>query len=324
MHSITVLGLLGILPAILSNPSASEAQDGQEVRYRNPVVFARTHLDAAGAVTDQSKLWVMEDDGSGLRQLTIGGAYDDHPSFFADQRHVLYSEFPNGMLNRGDVAKLIRLDIYTGEREVVHEVAGYALHHSSISPLGDDLIVYARDAEGRHSEWLGLPPRDRELPTVASNGVAVSDEGVIFMHEPRQDSPRRVALVRIDGTGLGSRMTFLTDMEALHRRPAISPDGRWLAWQTNGFSIDDEIYLAELDGSNPRNLTSSPGNDGHPWFSRDGAWIVFESDRTGEGQRRNGCDARRHCEIWKVHVATGETVQLTYGGGRYASTRPRM
>ena len=206
----------------------------------------------------------------------------------------------------------------------MHEVAGHALHHSSVSPLGDDLIVYARDSEARRSEWLGLPPYDRELPTVASNGVAVSRESVIFMHEPRGSSPRRVALVRIDGTGQGAQMTFLTDMEALHRRPAISPDGSWLAWQTNGFSAEDEVYLAELDGSNPRNLTSSPGNDGHPWFSRDGAWIVFESDRTGEDLRRNGCDARRHCEIWKVHVATGETVQLTHGGDRYASTRPRM
>ncbi len=317
-------GLLGIVPAILSSPSASEAQDGQEVRYQNPIVFARTHLDAAGAVTRQSKLWVMEDDGSGLRQITFGATYDDHPSFYADQRHVLYSEFPNNVLDRGDGARLVSLDIYTGEREIVHEVAGHALHHSSVSPLGDDLIVYARDSEERRSEWLGLPPYDRELPTVASNGVAVSRESVIFMHEPRGSSPRRVALVRIDGTGQGAQMTFLTDMEALHRRPAISPDGSWLAWQTNGFSAEDEVYLAELDGSNPRNLTSSPGNDGHPWFSRDGAWIVFESDRTGEDLRRNGCDARRHCEIWKVHVATGETVQLTHGGDRYASTRPRM
>ena len=115
-------GLLGIVPAILSSPSASEAQGGQEVRYQNPIVFARTHLDAAGPVTRRSKLWVMEDDGSGLRQITFGATYDDHPSFYADQRHVLYSEFPNNVLDRGDGARLVSLDIYTGEREIVHEV----------------------------------------------------------------------------------------------------------------------------------------------------------------------------------------------------------
>jgi len=43
----------------------------------------------------------------------------------------------------------------------------------------------------------------------------------------------------------------------------------------------DEIFLANIDGSHARNITNAPGNDGHPWFSRDGKTIVFESDRTG-------------------------------------------
>ena len=37
----------------------------------------------------------------------------------------------------------------------------------------------------------------------------------------------------------------------------------------------DEIYLAHIDGSEARNLTKTPGNDGHPWFSRDGSFIVI-------------------------------------------------
>jgi len=75
---------------------------------------------------------------------------------------------------------------------------------------------------------------------------------------------------------------------------------------------EDEIFLADIDGKNARNLTKTEGNDGHPWFSRDGKTIVFESDRTGMW------------EIWKIDLETGKQTQLTDGKGRYHSTRARM
>jgi hypothetical protein len=50
----------------------------------------------------------------------------------------------------------------------------------------------------------------------------------------------------------------------------------WLAWQTNMNAKNDEIYLAAIDGSNPRNLTDAPGR----WPS-----VVFESDRTGSWEK---------------------------------------
>ena len=107
-------------------------------------------------------------------------------------------------------------------------------------------------------------------------------------------------------------MLELTDDEHLHRRPAISPDGKLLAWQTDMNGRNDEIYLANIDGSNARNLTNAAGDDGHPWFARDGRTIVFESNRTGTW------------EIWKMDLASGKFTELTHGGTRYESTRPRM
>jgi Tol biopolymer transport system component len=276
-------------------------------RYRNPIVFGREHVEEKLA----SKIWIMEEDGSGQRPLTTGSTYDDHPSMYADREHVLYSEFPVNALDRSAGARLIKLNIYTGERSVVAEVPGCALHHASLSPFGD-LLAYHRDCGQRWSEWVGWGPSAYEVHTVATNGVALPD-GIIFMHEYRRGQRQReVSLARLYGHGPGSKMVFLTGDKHLHRRPAISPDGKLLAWQTNLAGPEDEIFLANLDGSNPRNLTNAPGNDGHPWFSRDGQWIVFESDRTGSW------------EIWKINLETRQTVRLTTGGKKYQSTRPRM
>jgi Tol biopolymer transport system component len=279
-----------------------------QTAYRNPIVFGRGHPEENLA----SKIWIMEEDGSNLRQLTTGTTYDDHPSLYSDRRHILYSEFPVNALDRTKGARLIRFNIYTGDREVVAEAAGCALHHASLSPL-NDLLAYHRDCGDRFTEWVGWGPGAYEVNTVASNGVALPD-GIIFMHERFRGvkGARQVSIARMYGHGKGARIIFLTDDKHLHRRPAISPDAKLLAWQTNAAGAGDEIFLAAIDGSNARNLTDAPGDDGHPWFSRDGRTLVFESNRTGAW------------EIWKIDLQTRKSTQLTFGGKKYESTRPRM
>jgi hypothetical protein len=284
----------------------------QGADYRHPIVFGRGHNDESGKPILKSKIWIMEEDGSGLRQLTDGTTYDDHPSLYSDLRHVLYSEFPVNELSIPSGARLIKLDIYTGQREVVAAVKGCSLHHASLSPF-HDLLAYHRDCGKLRSEWVGWGEGAYEVNTVASNGVAMPD-GIIFMHEKNLGggNVRDVSIARMYGHGAGAKMIFLTGDKKLHRRPAISPDGKLLAWQTDLASTEDEIFLADIDGTNAHNLTNAAGNDGHPWFSRDGKTLVFESDRTGTW------------EIWKVDLATKKFTQLTFGGKKFESTRPRM
>lgn len=320
--SLTIRALAALTLCVAAHGQSPLADSAP---YRNPIVFCRSHIDeATGKFLRNSKLWVMEEDGSRLQQLTFDTQYDDHPSFYSDQRRVLYSEFGGPKFDRSIEAKLISLDIYTGERKVVLEEDGKALHHASLSPLGDELLIYHKDTSERRSEWFLLPPNTYEINALASNGVAASADSVIFMHEKnRGAAPRGVSLARIYGHGPGAKIVMLTDEDHLHRRPAVSPDGKWLAWQSNAEGGEDEILLSGMDARNPKNMTRTPGNDGHPWFSRDGQWIIFESDRTAD-IKGNGCDSRRGCEIWKLNIETGEQVQLTSGGKQFASNRPRM
>ena len=284
-----------------------------EDRYRDPIIFQRAEIDpATKKVVLNGKLWVMDRDGSKLKQLTFGSSYDEHASLYADQTHGLYSEFAEGRLNDEEGGKLVKIDIYTGKKEVVDEEEGCALHHASISPL-DDLIAYHYNCGKRISQAMGLGEERYETPMQATNGVRTR-EGIIAMHEKNTGyAPREVALVHIRGRGIETTAEFLAAGKLLHRRPAISPDGKLMAWQTNApDGGEDEIFLADIDGRNARNLTNTEGNDGHPWFSRDGKTIVFESDRSGMW------------EIWKIDLDTGKQTQLTDGKGRYHSTRARM
>jgi Tol biopolymer transport system component len=64
-----------------------------------------------------------------------------------------------------------------------------------------------------------------------------------------------------------------------------------------------EIYLLNLDGSDPVNLTDDPGYDGTPAWSPDGTQIAFTSERSGNP------------EILILDLESGAVRQLTDGGG---------
>jgi len=60
--------------------------------------------------------------------------------------------------------------------------------------------------------------------------------------------------------------------------PQWSYDGKRIAF-TSDRDGDPEIYVMNADGTNPRRLTHTLGRDAHPFFSRDGQKIVFQSPR---------------------------------------------
>ena len=71
--------------------------------------------------------------------------------------------------------------------------------------------------------------------------------------------------------------------------PAISPDGRWVAYTVRETNWDDnayetEIWLADAAGGGSRQLTNGKKSSQSPAWSPDGAKLAFISDRTDKRQ----------------------------------------
>jgi len=58
--------------------------------------------------------------------------------------------------------------------------------------------------------------------------------------------------------------------------PDFSKGYRWMLYP------DYDIYLADIDGKNPRNISNAPGYDAEATISRDGKKIAFTSERNGD------------------------------------------
>ena len=81
------------------------------------------------------------------------------------------------------------------------------------------------------------------------------------------------------------------------RYAGIANDGRV------AFTYQDDIWLVDADGSNPRRLTVNVARDFSPRFSPDGKWIAFTSNRTGNN------------DVFVMPSTGGEPRQLTWFSG---------
>ncbi|MDZ4774616.1 MAG: hypothetical protein SGI72_15925, partial [Planctomycetota bacterium] len=86
--------------------------------------------------------------------------------------------------------------------------------------------------------------------------------------------------------------------------PALSPDGTKMVFTLKRQDLEagtskSEIWLANIDGSSARALTSSKKADASPTFAPDGKTIVFTSNRSGTAQ------------LWTMPIDGGEARQLT-------------
>lgn len=98
-------------------------------------------------------------------------------------------------------------------------------------------------------------------------------------------------LIRPDGSGL----VRLTDTDEDEADPAMSPDGRHIAYTLR--PVGGDVHIMNADGSGDRRLTDYAGSDFRAAWSPDGKHLVFASERSGRDELfvidRNGDNRRR-------------------------------
>ncbi len=118
-----------------------------------------------------------------------------------------------------------------------------------------------------------LAPRWR-LPLIAAGGLLLVAAAVgITWWLSRSRAPAR-----------GLELTRVTSDSGLTAYPALSPDGKLLAYASDRSGEGNlDIWVQQVGGGEPIRLTKHAADDSEPAFSPDGTKVVFRSERDGGG-----------------------------------------
>lgn len=143
-------------------------------------------------------------------------------------------------------------------------------------------------------------PNQARFPTWSPAGGEIAYVTI----EQGQTSIWRLALSN------GAQPVLLAGSASENYAPSWSPDGQWIAFQSNLDSANSEIWLMDREGGNLHQVTDTPAGywSRAPSYSPDGNWLAFVSDQAGSV----GAD---YGEVFVVSLENGEVRQITQTGG---------
>lgn len=229
---------------------------------------------------DNNEIYIMNSDGSGRKRLTFNQWNDLAPVWSPDGSQILFESIRESgnhdiFLMSADGSNVQNLTRHPSSLD----------NHPKFSPDGTKIVF--NSSRDTPDDW----PEDR------------------YDYELYE--------MNIDGTGL-RRLTH--NLDGWDSYPSICPDGSKLLWRriipVDGSERgNSEIFIANRDGSNPRNLSNDPGFDGYPAWSGDGSKIIFSSTRNEDNQRVPP-------SIFMMNPDGSEITQLTEPSSLKADVRP--
>ncbi|MBI3304368.1 MAG: PD40 domain-containing protein [Deltaproteobacteria bacterium] len=267
---------------------------------------------------DESDIYVIRPDGTGLRRLTDAPGWDGSPTWSPDGGRVAYystqtgSEqiFTVGIDNNNSPPTRItnssgaKLSPHWGaEGRVCFSWAGSEGALGCVNPdheregtsrfstRGEFLSPkWSPDGKRvmfhRHTNRPTLSVRERFSPVPGFRLLRI--DGAFPSFSPTgdilsfTDNFRSIERMKIDGS---DRHEIYKDSRSPAFAPAWSPMGDLIAFTRGrvfaGGGTDNEIYVVHPDGSGARNVTQYPVNDALPSWSPDGQRLVFRSTRDG-------------------------------------------
>ena len=232
------------------------------------------------------EIYVMDADGSNLRNLTNNPARDSSPAWSPDGQKIAFVAYDKDGNDKKEVGgeiyvmdadgnNLLRLtDNPADSSSPTWSPDGQRIAFQSSQDGGKNSEIYAMDADGDDPRNLTNNPASDSSPAWSPDGQKIA-----FVSD-RDGDEKSGEIYVMDADG--NNLLRLTDNPAGGSSPAWSPDSQKIAFQSGqegGKSFD--IHVMDADGDNPRNVTNHHASDESPSWSPDGLSIAFASGRDG-------------------------------------------
>lgn len=205
------------------------------------------------------EIFVMNADGTNVRQLTDSPAPDYWPDWFPNGRQIAFTSVRDGAPN------IYVMDADGGDQHAITETGtAFGSYQPDVSPNGQQ-VLFMRSLQFD-------PPAIWVINTDGSGLTQLTPNGPHADNEAQWSPNGRHIVFSSNRTGTfeifvmeasGAAPTQLTASAGADFNPTFSPDGRQIAWWKLRFGQGD-IWTMNLDGTNQVNVTDSPTFEGFP------------------------------------------------------------
>jgi serine/threonine protein kinase len=238
----------------------SWAPDGTRLVFISPCLGRGEIFET---IYNESSLYIINVDGTGLKQLTPSPGSDFEPAWSPDGKQIAFTSVRGGFrqIYTLDVDSLV-VTLLTNTTDAIES------SQPSWSPDGTK-IVYTVKRVGAYQVWSMNSNGQEAIQLVRSGqdlwdySPAWSPDGRTIFFSQRRLGAFRPWLMRIDYEDLSQdarRMNFITPIEDVE----FSADGFWIVYEGMDGDGNRDVYFMTVTGSGRTRLTNDPKIDFDP------------------------------------------------------------
>jgi Tol biopolymer transport system component len=195
-----------------------------------------------------------------------------YPTIMPDGQHVVYISVPSKVVWLESMESKASTRLLSADSKVEYVEPGYL-----VFVRRGTLMAQRFDAQRAALVGEAIPIVEGVM--VAGQGYDASfsasrNGSVLAYRSDPQKSPAQLTWVDRTGRPLG-----VVGKPGRYRNPELSPDGTSVALEVLDSQLKSDVWRLELERGVMTRLTSDPGEDTFPVWSRDGRWVMFSSDR---------------------------------------------